>query len=595
MCVHSALLIVILAIGLHALPQQNITAVEIIKNVLEYVFAGKTNILYLRSSHFADNNMNHYVDTSLMSMTNKVYLVADPNNRNEEFKSTAHVVVFNEYLKYYNHLREHVSDHILGENIRVVIFIEGNHTKYAEYFEDTYPIGTEITFISPNPTQSKDTQQFSGICIHLLWKKRSFCVNRNTSKLLLAKMFASKSWRPTPKQTMTVQTFNCPPFVQYDERQQTYTGIEYNILQEVTKNWPLNLNIINASDPFKSKWSLAIDSLLEGNADMAMCSMWLTLMVDLLPNVSITYPFIDTCVTLVVPKPQVLPDVSYVFQPVQLNLWILLMFLVPIMSLVLRVFSQSDDNLCSFAFVAIRLLTVGSSAMSLSSKQRVLRYVVVSFSLTSLLLSTAYSAGFISLLTYPRLVKPVLYLEDVVKMNVKIDTEIPDVGKFAGFFRKFENLKIQKMADLLVSSTLEEYRTVDTKDFARIVKLIGKQYVTDTETFDDYKKTHLRLLKECLFEAYSTFAMQRHSRYSVFFNKILVQLNEHGFITHWYRESTINPRFSYMNNFFSSYIREHTDSDCLTISKLKGAFFVLGIGLVISLIAFIYETQQKSK
>lgn len=570
------------------------STMEIVKNITDHVFTGKSNILYFRDANL-DSEIDHYIDSALRSTKNKTYVVVNSNltyTTVNVFKCTAHVVLFTQGTEPKNFMK-HISDHILGENIRSLIIIEGERN-HIEQFSEWYPLGAEIILITiETEEESHDLRIFQrspnfNICVYKLWQQEKSLCATNTQKVELKEFFEGKSWRPIPKQVFTVQSFNCPPFVDFDEHKQKYSGIEYNILQEVTKNWHVNLIIANDSS-LKSKWNFAVDALLEGKVDMAMCSLWLNTMVDLLPNITITYPFLDTCVTLLVPKPQVVPDIFYVFQPVQFTLWISFVFLVPVMSLIIRVFTKKF-----VIFDVIRILTIGSLARPITSKQRVLRYILVSFSLTSLLFSTAYSAGFISLLTYPRLIKPILYLEDVVNMNVKIDTEIPDVALLVNFFKKFENPNIRKMADLLVSSTLDEYKTLDTKDFARIVKLIGKKCVTDTDNYDNYKKTHLRLLKECLFESYSTFALRQYSMYSSFFNKMLLRLNEHGFIAHWYQQSTVHPRFNYMNNFFSSYVEDNFEHAAFKASKLEGAFFVLGIGLALALAAFVYEIQKSA-
>lgn len=580
------------------LAQSSDELTEIVKSIVERSFIGKSTVIYCVDLNFENSNINHFIEAALMKMENKTYVMVNSTNTLETYKSTAHLAIFQNNLHAQN-LRQYIPDHILGENIRAVVFFEKNYAEDAYLFEDTYPVGSEIILVSVIQTEDKsfkNIKYLNKVCVYLTWNKKSLCIN-NSKNLLnkLNKIFDGKSWRPKPNQAVTVETFECPPFVHYDKLQGKYSGIEYNIIQEITRNWLLNMNIANYSNNDKSKWNFLVDVLLEGKADIGMCSLWLNSMVDLFPNVSITYPFIDICVTLVVPKPQVLPDISYVFQPIQFDLWVVFVIFVPSIALLIWLFSlrtKAKLNYCDFILGTIRILTVGSVPTRPSADSLGLRTMLVTMSITSLLLSTAYSAGFISLLTFRRLANPILYLEDVVNMNVKIDIEVGDVKPLAMFLKKFENVHIKKMANLVVAShSSHEYRTVDTKDFARIVKLIGQKYVSDTDTFDEYKKTHLRLLKECLFQSYSTFVLRKYSRYVPFFNKMLMRLNEHGFITHWYKQSTINPRYNYMNNFFSSYVSESFGHVSINFSKLKGAFVMLGIGSVLALIAFVREIR----
>lgn len=573
--------------------QSNDELTKIVKVVLDHSLAGKSTIIYYANEITSpSSNVNHFVEAALMRMESKSYIVVSVNNTLETYRSMAHVAVFQENIEIQNML-QYIPDHILGESIRVVIFSSENCSKCIPQFENVYPLGTEIILAS---FYVENNSSDESVCVYLAWNKKSSCANNSiVLNFSLEKIFDKHSWRPKPKKAVTVETFTCPPFVHYDEVQGKYTGIEYNILQEITKDWHIVLNIDSDSSNATSKWNYIVESLLQKKADVAMCSLWLNSLVYLFPNISITYPLINTCATLLVPKPQLLPDISYVFQPVQFNLWIFLMVFILVNSLIFRLFSQSNTykrNFFYYVFNTVRVFTSGSLPKTPSPNQYALRYILISFSLTSLLLSTAYSAGFISLLTYPRLAKPVLCLEDVVNMDIKIDTEVRDVETFPAFLRKFENPHIKKMASLVISSDLDKHKVMDRNNFARFVKLIGQKYVSDTDMLDEDRKTHLRLLKECLFESYSSFALQRHSKYTPFFNKMLMRLNEHGFITHWYWQSTINPRYNYMNNFFSSYVSESTEHVSFDVSKLKGVFLLLGVGLMLALLVFLCEVQM---
>lgn len=599
--------ILILSIALQQISA--VVLVDVIKSVAEHAFAGRHNFLYFRDFHL--ENLYHHIDVALMGFQDKARIVVNSESPTKSFyKYTAHALALSpDNISNYQNLLDYIPEHVLAENIRVLVFSEENYKNYIDEVEEFYPLGAEIVFVSVptgNRTFLKEEPP-SYVCVYLAWKKKSLCVSSNSRsnwKKLVAGVFKEEPWKPIPQQAITVQAFNCPPFVQYDEHQKKYSGIEYNILREVTKNWQVNLKIINDSHTSDaSQWKSAIDAVLEGRADMAMCSLWLNLILDLAPDTSIIYPFLHTCVTLLVPKPQLLPDVSFVFQPAQFGVWLLLILLVPAMSLFLGGLSrftstkeEAPASPFSDAFVnTIRTLTVGSLARFPPPSRCVMRFILVAFSLTCLLFSTVYSAGFMCHFTYPRLENPITKLKDVVEMKIKIDADIPDLDGLARFFKKFENPYVQQMSDLLVSSVLKEYKSVETKDFARIVKLIGEKYVSDTETFDNYKKTHLRLLKECLLEPYNTFSFRGHSRYTAFFNKKLVKLNEHGFITYWYRQSTTHSRFSYMSNFFSSYVYQSFEHVRIPVRKLFGAFLLLTIGLASSLIVFFYEMCKSER
>lgn len=131
-------------------------------------------------------------------------------------------------------------------------------------------------------------------------------------------------------------------------------------------------------------------------------------------NVSLTYPHTQVCVTFLVPKPNLLPEAAYVFQPLHLTLWILIVVAVILTCFVVRfltyVGERNQINSGSMKFsdsiipilYGIRIFTMGSVKRRIPSGLTYLRIMFLAFAFTCLCLSTAYSAGFASSLTYPR-------------------------------------------------------------------------------------------------------------------------------------------------------------------------------------------------
>jgi hypothetical protein len=71
----------------------------------------------------------------------------------------------------------------------------------------------------------------------------------------------------------------------------------------------------------KASWSGGIiGALVEGRADVGFCSLW---MVDpQTSDIDLTFLWITVCVTFLVPRPQHLNQLSAVFLPFTLSLWV---------------------------------------------------------------------------------------------------------------------------------------------------------------------------------------------------------------------------------------------------------------------------------
>lgn len=555
--------------------------VDIIQNVSAAVFNGTSSVLYLRDSNYDDDPLFNLVDIALMRLESKIYTVVAPNTTKISYKCANHIIATDRSAPH--NFSDHISQEALEVNIRVLVFTRSNRKAHVRQLENTYPLGTEISVV--------EVTQDERVCIYFAWKRKVSC---SDDQLNLA-AFERKSWKPSPNRALKLMTFNCPPFVYCDDTKGCYSGIEYNILKEIWKGWPVTVDTVD-NDNQISKWTSSFAAVLDGRADMAMCSFWLNIVTNYAPNVSTTYPFLDSCVTFLVPKPQLLPSISYVLQPIQFHLWLLLAAVLIATSATLHEFrKRENDHEALYGesfFSVLRILTGGPLDSHSSSQRWPARFVLLSLNLFALLLSTAYSAGFVSSLAQPRVANPVFYLKDMVSTKLRIDVQTSDVKLFANFLRTFENRYVRKLGDQVVSSALEGYEKIDMKDFARVVKLVGKEFVTDTEGFDEYRKTHLRILKECTFSPLTTFAFRKASRYTIYFNKMLMRLNEHGFTTHWYKQLTIGPDLAYMRNFFSTYVSEVFQREPLTIRQLQGAFLLLVIGLLVAFATFVWEIKK---
>lgn len=462
-----------------------------------------------------------------------------------------------------------------------------------------YPNGTQVIFVE---IMGEDTAN--------IWKKTS-----NTSeqvKLTFGltgkeyilksannfnlKKFQPKSWRPQMQRRFKASVFKHAPFVVFHQELNTFTGTEYKILKDITQDWALAIRYIRElySEKSYSYDDKVINDVSNGISDVAFSSLWQT--SYLRTNFSLTYPHTQVCVTFIVPKPKLLSEASYVFQPFHLTLWLLIIIVLVITCYCLRFLEYVQhtnglnvtfsDSVISILY-GFRVLTQGGINRNIPTALIHLRMLFVSFAFTCLCLATAYSAGFTSSLTNPRYLSPIWTIKDMIKQNIKIS------------FRVDNELKIVK--SLLESSAIPEVRSLvnhfasDDSDpylTARTVQVAGNRYITGIDDIEDYFKTHYQVLRECIRQENIVFVLQPNSPFTSFFNKHIQRLVEHGFVDHYFKEAIIQSNISYMSNFYTVYI-ENYYSRPLNIKKLQGAFYLLGAGLFLGFIAFIIEIMNQ--
>lgn len=409
--------------------------------------------------------------------------------------------------------------------------------------------------------------------------------------------FKRNSWRPRLDRKFRISFFRCMPFVVYDKNSKTFTGTEYNMIKEILKDFQVEYSFHgHRKENAYSFWNEVVNEVSRGDSDIALCSLWQS--INIKRNVSLSYPHNQVCITFLVPKPKLLSEVSYVFQPFRFILWLTVMAAILFISFFVRFltyFCHTDRTnkqsvIFSDSFTpilhAIRIFTLGSLKKKIPTTQTHLRILFIIFAFVCLCLSTAYSAGFTSSLTYPRYSEPIWTIKDMIKQNVKISlkehADKNEEANLKSFLKEFINPDVQFLANQFASDDSDKY------SHAKLVKVWGGRYVTDAEDMDDYSKTHYQVLRECIMQENIVFVLQRNSPFISFINKQIQRLIEHGFADYWYKKSLIESDMSYMSNFYTTYV-ENFRPKPLYSKKLQGAFYLLNFGLLLSFIVFLVE------
>lgn len=335
-----------------------------------------------------------------------------------------------------------------------------------------------------------------------------------------------------------------------------------------------------------------IDEVNNGESDVAIGSLWQSAYAP--KNVSLTYPHNQFCLTFLVPKPKLLPDTSYVFQPLNSYLWLLIIAVLLIMCFSIQLLACFHRKSKTFRHVVctdnvalvlhgIRIFTLGSVKRTIPAALNYLRILFLAFAFTSLCLSTAYSAGFTSSLTYPRYSAPMRTIKDMLKRNIKL-TAVRDVDRpiIQSYLEESPNPHVSSLAKQVISNSSDKYSS------AIIVLDLDRKYITKTDYLDDYYRTHYQLLRECVKRQNVVFVLQRDSPFLQYFNEQIQRFIEHGFVDYWHRMALGESNMSFVKNFYTVYVEDYHPKP-LDIKKLQGAFYLLNVGLCLGFIIFLIE------
>ena len=401
-----------------------------------------------------------------------------------------------------------------------------------------------------------------------------------------------KNWRPDFSLTdrkFKIAVFNCTPYVRISSNGTVLGGVEVKIIKHVTRDFRIEYVV------HPNKFSSYKTTLLEVQnkfSDLSGCSKWLQY-VDVSRS-DMTTTYFQTCITFLVPKPNLLPDVTFIFQPIGYQLWLVNPVCMACVSVLLTLMARArnvgDHSWTSISSNALRVwsLTTLNGTPGFPKTAR-LRLVVTAWALFSVVTSTKYSAGFSSALTYPMHGARINSLQDMIDRDVPWGEEANSIAQL------FRNVDSKVFGELSKRFRLEERagdreRLVRTDNYAFLVKVLQgqRQHLVDARGLDEYGRTHLRVLPGCVGSCYFVFPLKKNSPFKSMFDGEIAKLTEHGFVDRWFAE--VKSKTPHMERLYSSYVDPSNGRRVsFEFARFQGALYILIVGLLLSLVCFVFE------
>lgn len=478
-------------------------------------------------------------------------------------------------------------------NSRVVIFYSGEDS-FTELVIATHRDGFDILVVQDFKLYDPEFLETDGIF------KNNITVTSIRNDQILARfnhdvmifyddLFQLIPWQPIFNNwTFIVGASNCPPFVL--DTNQTFDGVDIDIVKTVTIGWSIEYKHYNTRIPYQ----LMQNDLLEDKVNLAVCSQWQSSVWEI--GMSISFPYSQHCGTFLVPKPYVDERISNIFKPIQLECWILIAAACLVIALILTIFARiyllmgRKSLYVGYAYsvqTALKIICLNSPNFPPPTVQA-FRLIITYWWVTAVIITTGYSAGYTTALTYPKLTKVINTFEDVANENIHWGGSGEGVRRtIAGSLNSaIERMQKNYFNDCSISDINRRIRA--QKDFAVFVKVLPEKYITDIDILDDFARKNLKVLSECAQVNYAVFAFNRNSPFPRIFDRYIKVFLECGLIRAWFTRKKHND-FKEMVHFYRTYGDTENVATPLDMQKLKGSFILLGIGLSFALIIFIIE------
>lgn len=400
----------------------------------------------------------------------------------------------------------------------------------------------------------------------------------------------------------TAGTIPAPPFVVAkevrieDETQYSFVGgLEMELKDMMSKkfNVTVKLDVSNGYDVhsilrrFSNGTEVGIATDMKNHKiDFALGGVSPNYRTFYMFDFSNTYVF--SSFSWYVANANIAPRWQLIFKTLSLDVWIssaAFFVLVSSLYFVMELHNYKRRKTSKFSVTSITFIEIFCVGLGLSATQQPIGCVKVlffSWAAFGLHWSMAYSSTLFDLLRTPPLEKEILTIQDLRDSGIQVVS--PPL-----YFQLFKGVNIDSVTRSVLSNKIECMNlNVCIKEFVanRNVSLMDRTEHVDFSV--NYKLSKIHKLSENLISFGVSLMANKGNPLSHAINEVVSLAFETGLVGKW--ETETGWKYNYEKNTLESYSEDSDDSSLpLSVTVLQGAFLLLIVGLVISVLAFLVE------
>lgn len=493
-------------------------------------------------------------------------------------------------------------------NTRVLVFLTKKQIPLQKYYEfNTNIYACDIFVVDGYPTYFHKEKLFTAKLISIRNESVIMKWNINNNFSFNEANFGpitTKEWDLNLlNRNVTASMFNCPPYISYNTETGKFEGMEADILQEVFKKNFLHYKVYNTNNTETNLYEDMIDDMTEGYSDLIMCMPWLDGKHP--GKVEISFTYTQQCITFFVPKPHALDQSTFIFRPITVPLAACIIFsgfltaltysLISRYQIKVGIVGKPFEHIWAVIFELLRILTLRQAAKTFLTIYDFTRIMVVCWTFFSLLMTTIYSSGLSTFMTYPPLTGGFDTFKDIANGNIEwgglgedsIDVFLEHSNPI---FKKIAKLYSENLTISIINTKLQQEKNV-----AIYVKTLPSKYIhsENLQELDESSLNAIKMIPKCATLYLVGFALAPNSPYLSYVNSELSKYLEHGLISYWYTKmntkSGVLKRLAIFHKTYNP--NELSPSQIvLQLDELQGAFVLLICGWAIAVVGFICET-----
>lgn len=296
-------------------------------------------------------------------------------------------------------------------------------------------------------------------------------------------------------------------------------------------------------------------------------------------NLDFSIPYTPMeCVTFGVPKGMREKQkvwISFLLSEFSKDIWAVLFCSVIITVVVFWVIDEIQNQFPNHIRLLFYVISIILGTPMRSPTTKALKILFLTWAWISFILMSAYQGSLSSKLTAPTSDKDIETFEQLLESKL-ILTGYPNMYTTLSVNKNDSNFEKMLRRFVITNRTVEN--AIESMTSKRDLA-----YIRHISTFLYYSYLHedtqraVNVLKDCLYVYYPTFMMKKYSPYTNQVNKIIDRLFRGGIIKHW------------TSHYLFRFPDKSNPVVKLTLAKLKGIFFFLLGGMLVSFLIFLIE------
>ncbi|XP_068237470.1 ionotropic receptor 21a-like [Palaemon carinicauda] len=403
-----------------------------------------------------------------------------------------------------------------------------------------------------------------------------------------------------------VATFELEPFIVYAKDDNGNfigrIGVDMQVIDGLSKAKNFTVDFYEVSDDEKwgnkypdGSWDGLMGQVFGELSDIAVCNVFIDGPRWGVIDYSYPYNYMPAC--FVAPSPKPLPNWQSPTLPFAWSTWISIGLAIMAGGLLLYPFSRFGEKEESTEFKSLSynyLYVLGSltaRTVYISPKYIPSRLYIGFFWVSSLIVSTAYSANLVAFLSVVQIQPPIQTLKQLVDSGLRISGN--------SIWKSLFQMSTDKaVLDLVPKMELDaDYHTIlDRVQAGEFAFIQNKQFLelNRDARYSYGGRASIRIVEECFMNYNVALTLPRNSPLTDNLAKALMNIFESGLLHKWKEEvvNYVHRRYKKMN---AQTVIEVSRIRPLEISHVQGIFFILGIGYLLSILILVVEVITRPK